>query len=165
MLIREIAIEDAENFMNLIKEVESNSEFMMMEPGERNTTLEHQSKQIESIQQQENSIVFVAEQEGKLVGYLFAVGGSAERKLHSAYLVIGILKEYRGKGIGTRLFENVTAWAKKQNISRLELTVVTQNEAGVALYKKSGFEIEGTKRNSLVIGGKFFDEYYMAKLL
>ncbi|MFJ7744700.1 hypothetical protein [Peribacillus sp. NPDC097295] len=38
-------------------------------------------------------------------------------------------------------------------------------EAGVALYKKVGFEIEGTKRNSLVIHGKSYNEYYMAKIL
>ena len=40
-----------------------------------------------------------------------------------------------------------------------------ENEAGVALYRKSGFEIDGTKRNSLMIDGTFYDEYYMSKLL
>ncbi|WP_353611594.1 GNAT family N-acetyltransferase [Bacillus sp. FJAT-25509] len=56
-------------------------------------------------------------------------------------------------------------WAIKHSISRLELTVVKQNEAGVGLYKKMGYEIEGTKRNSLIINSNSFDEYYMAKLL
>jgi len=45
------------------------------------------------------------------------------------------------------------------------LTVVTQNKAGLSLYKKMGFEIEGTKRDSLFIDGKYVDEYYMSKLL
>ncbi|WP_428848894.1 GNAT family N-acetyltransferase [Terribacillus saccharophilus] len=53
----------------------------------------------------------------------------------------------------------------KHNVSRLELTVITENKAGVALYKKSGFDIEGTKRNSLIINGKTYDEYCMSKLL
>ncbi|RAN76847.1 GNAT family N-acetyltransferase [Bacillus sp. SRB_331] len=165
MLIREIEIEDAENFINLIKEVENTSDFMLMEAEERKTTIEQQQKQLERIKQQNNSTIFVAEEKEKLIGYLIAMGGTVKRIKHSAYLVIGILQEHRGKGIGTKLFENVTTWAPKHNISRLELTTVTENESGVALYKKSGFDIEGTKRSSLCINGKTFNEYYMAKLL
>ena len=47
----------------------------------------------------------------------------------------------------------------------LELTVMTHNTAGIALYKKQGFAIEGTKRHSLLINGQFIDEFYMSKLL
>ncbi|UII57613.1 GNAT family N-acetyltransferase [Cytobacillus spongiae] len=165
MLIREIRIDDAENFRHLIKEVEKSSDFMLMEAGERNTTSDQQQLQVERIMQQNNSTIFVAEIEEELVGYLIAIGGSAKRTKHSAYLVIGILPAYRGNRIGTQLFAHVTKWAQMHDVTRLELTVVTENQAGVALYKKSGFEIEGTKRNSLVINGRTFDEYYMGKLL
>ncbi|MGD6873640.1 N-acetyltransferase family protein [Sutcliffiella horikoshii] len=165
MLIREIRLEDAENLLVLIKEVESTSTFMLMEPGERETTLEQQQKRIELLDKQKNSTIFVAEENGKFIGYLFVMGGSVKRTKHTAYLVIGILQEYRGKGIGRTLFDNAINWASKHNISRLELTVVTENESGVALYKKSGFDIEGTKRKSLIINDKSYDEYYMSKLL
>ncbi|MBB6452261.1 RimJ/RimL family protein N-acetyltransferase [Salirhabdus euzebyi] len=165
MQIREIKVEDAENFSGLVKQVESETNFMLMEAGERRTTPEQQQKQIELIQQQRNSTIFVAEQENLLVGYLIVIGGRVTKTKHSAYLVIGILEEFRGVGIGTRLFQQAENWARKQAITRLELTVVKQNEAGVALYKKSGFEIEGTKRNSLMIDGTYVDEYYMSKLL
>ncbi|WP_404443217.1 GNAT family N-acetyltransferase [Sutcliffiella horikoshii] len=165
MIIREIRIEDAESLLILIEEVETTSAFMLMEPGEREMTLEQQKKRIEIIDKQKNSTIFIAEENGKFFGYLFVMGGSVKRTKHSAYLVIGILQEYRGKGIGTKLFDHASIWALKQNISRLELTVVTENESGVALYKKSGFDIEGTKRNSLMINDRAYDEYYMAKLL
>lgn len=164
MLIREINIDGAEHFIKLIKKVESQSDFMLMEPGERKTTSEQQRKHLEQIQQQNNSTIFVAEVESELVGYLIAKGGSVKRTKHSAYIVIGILQSYRGKGIGTELFNHVDKWASKYNISRLELTAVTENKAGLTLYQKSGFEIEGTKRNPLIIDGKSFDEYYMSKL-
>lgn len=39
------------------------------------------------------------------------------------------------------------------------------NEAGIALYKKMGFDIEGIKRNSLYVDGQYINEYYMSKLL
>lgn len=35
-----------------------------------------------------------------------AVGGNAKRNKHSAYIVMGILGEYRGKGIGAMLFKS-----------------------------------------------------------
>ncbi|MGE7602481.1 N-acetyltransferase family protein [Peribacillus sp. NPDC097675] len=165
MVIREIRVEDAEHFISLVKDVENTSEFMLMEPGERQTTPEQQRKQLEAMEHHENSTIFVAEEEGKLIGYLIAMGGRAKKTIHSAYLVIGILKEHRGKGIGNSLFQNVMKWAPQHQISRLELTAVTQNETAVALYKKYGFDIEGTKRNSLVIQGKSYNEYYMAKIL
>jgi RimJ/RimL family protein N-acetyltransferase len=165
MLIREIKIDDAKDLINVIKEVESNSVYMLMEANERKTTPEQQQKLLQRIKQQNNSTIFVAEEQRELVGYLIAIGGTAQRTKHSTYLVIGILQEHRGKGIGTKLFERVTEWASINNISRLELTVVTENEAGVALYKKCGFEIEGTKRNSLIIDGRAFNEFYMSKLL
>ncbi|MFL8936791.1 GNAT family N-acetyltransferase [Rossellomorea oryzaecorticis] len=81
------------------------------------------------------------------------------------YLVAGILKEYRGQGAGTLLFQAVEEWAVIHGISRLELTAVTRNTPGIALYKKCGFQVEGTKRNSLIINGDYHDEYYMSKLL
>jgi RimJ/RimL family protein N-acetyltransferase len=165
MVIREIHTEDAEELMNLIKEVEAHSEFMLMEPEERQTSVEQQRRMIERIQKQESAVILGAEKEGRLIGYLMALGGSARRTRHSAYLVIGILKDFRGQGVGTSLFQTVEKWADKHLISRLELTAVTQNIAGIALYQKSGFEIEGTKRNSLIINGEFHDEYYMSKLL
>ena len=65
----------------------------------------------------------------------------------------------------TELFQELHKWAQSQNLHRLELTVKNDNEAGLALYKKMGFEIEGTKRHSLKVNDRFIDEFYMSKLL
>ena len=132
---------------------------------QRKTTPEQQRNHIEHFKKQSNSTIFVAEQEQGMVGYLIAIGGSVKRTKHSAYLAIGFLEEFRGRGIGKNLFQWVEEWAIHSTISRLELTVVTQNEAGLALYKKCGFEIEGEKRNSLLIDDQYYNEYLMSKLL
>lgn len=165
MIIREVRTSDADNLVQLIQQVEMESEFMLMEAGERQISPEQQRNRIESMKNNENTTIFVAEIDNKLAGYLFAIGGTARRNKHSVYIVIGILKEFRSRGIGTVLFEKLEEWAKDRNIHRLELTTVIRNEAAVGLYKKIGFEIEGTKRNSLFIEGEFVDEYYMAKFL
>jgi len=165
LMVREINVSDAENLVHLIREVEEESEFMLMEAGERQLTTEQQRIRIENMKKSENSTIFVVEKGNNLVGYLFAMGGTARRTKHAVYIVIGLLKDYRGQGIGTKLFVRLEEWARNRGIHRLELTTVTKNEPGVALYKKMGFEIEGTKRDSLFIDGEYVDEYYMSKLL
>ena len=165
MIIREIEVKDAEGLSNLIGKVENESPYMLYESGERELSTQGLQKRIESIKQQENSEIFVAEEDNKLVGYLFAIGGQANRTKYSAYIVIGISNEYRSLGIGTKLFQQLEEWAIIHKIRRLELTVINENEAGVALYNKIGFETEGVKRESLCIDGEFVDEYYMSKLI
>ncbi|MDQ0351357.1 RimJ/RimL family protein N-acetyltransferase [Alkalibacillus filiformis] len=165
MNIREVHVSDAEKLSTLIQQVDETSEYMLWEPGERNISGDQQEKMIDSFLEKANSTILVAEFEGQLVGYLLAMGGNARRNSHSAYVVLGVLQGYRGHGIGTRLFSELERWATESDIHRLELTTVVRNEAGVSLYKKMGFEIEGTKRDSLFIGGEFVDEYYMSKIL
>ncbi|MGJ9383087.1 N-acetyltransferase family protein [Salipaludibacillus sp. CF4.18] len=165
MKVREIETSDAEKLANLTKRVDESSQYMLWESGERDIQTKNQLKMIKGMKDAENSTILVAEKDNDLVGYLIAIGGNARRKRYSAYIVIGILKAYRGQGIGTKLFNELEQWAASNNIRRLELTVVTKNEGGLRLYKKVGFEMEGIKRNSLFIDGDFVDEYYMSKLL
>lgn len=62
-------------------------------------------------------------------------------------------------------FEELEKWAIENNIKRFELTVMTHNEKAVNLYKKMGFKIEGIKEHSILMDGKFIDEYYMGEIL
>ena len=165
MLIRTIRPDDAEQSLNLRKKLDQETRFMLFEPGERTTTVEEQRDHIQRLLLQENSKIFVAEHNGQLVGYLEASGGQFRRNRHSVHIVIGILQDFTGQGIGGQLFAALEEWAHQQSITRLELTVMTHNQAGMALYKKRGFTIEGTKNQSLLINGRYVDEYYMAKLL
>ncbi|MDV2581390.1 GNAT family N-acetyltransferase [Alkalibacillus haloalkaliphilus] len=165
MNIREVHLSDAEKLSTLIQQVDEFSEYMLWEPGERKISQDHQEKMIESFLEKANSMILVAVVDDELVGYLLAMGGNARRNKHSAYIVLGVLQGYRGHGIGTGLLNELERWATKNDIHRLELTTVVSNKAGVSLYKKMGFGIEGTKRDSLFIDGAYVDEYYMSKLL
>ena len=58
----------------------------------------------------------------------------------------------------------MNAWAEEKKITRLELTVICENEAAKHLYLKSVFEIEGVRRKSVCVDGEYLDEYYMARV-
>lgn len=163
--IRKIKIADARNFLSLCKQLDEETEFMMLEPNERNITIDEQKKQIQTILDNKMSTILVAEKNDILIGYVGAYRENFNRCRHSAYVVTGILASCQGQGIGTYLFKSLEEWAKDNHIHRLELTVMVHNEAGIALYKKSGFEIEGIKRHSLIVGDEFVNEYYMSKII
>jgi len=164
--IREVCEEDAERFLTLCHQLDRETQFMLLEPGERVITLEEQRERIKSILARDNQTILVAQdQQGQMTGYLSAIGGDCNRNRHTAYLVIGILQGFAGQGIGTKLFAQVEKWARTHDVHRLELTVMVHNERAVKLYQKMGFEIEGLKKHTLLVNDQYVDEYEMAKLL
>lgn len=165
MLIRTLRPDEAEQFLQLCQQLDEETAFMLLEPGERVLSGEEQHARIERDLAQENHTILVAEDDGRLVGYLEATGGEFNRNRHCVYLVVGVLQAFTGKGIGTQLFTALETWAREHHVHRLELTVMTHNQAGLRLYKKQGFEIEGTRKHALWVDGHYVDEYLMAKLL
>ncbi|WP_052702746.1 GNAT family N-acetyltransferase [Paenibacillus beijingensis] len=97
-----------------------------------------------------------------MIGYVMAVGGSARRIRHSAYLVAGIRQAYTGQGIGRRLFEALERW-RPDTVTRFELTVMVHNKRAIALYRKMGFVIEGIKKNAMIVDGVYTDEYLLVR--
>lgn len=164
-MIREIKIEDAAPFLQLSKQLDEETKFMLYEPGERKFTAEQQEQMIHRFIENEYATIFVAVEEESIVGFILVNGNNIQRKRHVAGIVIGILQEYSGRGIGTKLFKEVEKWARLHDVWRLELTVMAHNTRAQALYKKAGFEKEGVKRAALIIDGENIDEYEMAKLL
>ncbi len=47
---------------------------------------------------------------------------------------------------------------------RVELEVFSDNEGAIRLYESLGFQKEGLKRMATVRGGRYVDEYLMARL-
>lgn len=165
VVIREIEVSDSYDFMLLKQAIEASSPYMLFEAGERQTTEMKEKKGIEHLLSQENATILVGEKNNQLTSYLVAVGGGANRNRHVAYLVVGVAEAYRGMGVGHLLLQEAERFAQGNKITRLELTVVSENKAAIALYKKAGFQVEGLKKNSLLINGEYVDEYYMAKLI
>ncbi|SHJ52098.1 GNAT family N-acetyltransferase [Tepidibacter formicigenes] len=163
MIIREIRLKDSKCFLEMLKKLDSETKFMLFESGERKTC-EDEMKKIINKKIELGSLTLIVEDKDKIVGFLSAEKGFANRIKHSAYIVVGILKDYCGKGIGTKLFKHMEIWAQKNKITRLELTVMAHNEGALKLYKKMGFKIEGVKKKSIIVDGRYIDEYYMARL-
>ncbi len=78
---------------------------------------------------------------------------------------MAVRDDWQGRGVGTALMEAALDLADNWlGLTRVELTVYTDNAAGIALYEKFGFEIEGTHRRHAFRNGEYVDAYSMARL-
>ena len=163
VLVRNIREDDAKKFLSMLIQLDNETKLMLYEPGERKRDISKIRSMIKDAHP--SSFIYVVEDDGKLVGFLSAKRGHVNRIKHRAYIVIGIMKSYTGKGIGRRLFNELDNWATDNGVIRLELTVMKHNERAISLYKKMGYKVEGVKEKSVVIDGDYVDEYYMAKII
>lgn len=163
MEYRKLSVDEAEQFWDLMNQLDYETKYMLYEPGERVKNLPRIETLIRDSLEGKDFLL-VAETDNKLIGYLSAQKGRLSRIAHSAYIVVGILTDYRGKGIGTEFFKRLNVWAEENEVVRLELTVICENEAAKQLYTNSGFKIEGMKQKSVCVDGKYLDEYYMARV-
>jgi putative acetyltransferase len=89
----------------------------------------------------------------------------SSRRRHTAHIGMSVHDDWQGKGVGTALMQAVVDLADRWlNLTRLELSVYTDNTAAIALYKKFGFKIEGTHEHYAFVDGRFTDAYAMARV-
>ena len=73
---------------------------------------------------------------------------------------MGLLPEYRGKGLGRKLAERAISDARARGIERIELEVFASNTRAIQLYEKLGFAHEGVKRKGRKLDGAYEDRRY-----
>jgi L-phenylalanine/L-methionine N-acetyltransferase len=95
---------------------------------------------------------------------LHPVTGSL-RTRHVASLGMCVAPAWWGRGVGTELMRRLLDWADHwAGLLRIELGVFSDNARAIALYRKFGFELEGTQRAWALREGVFTDSLMMARL-
>lgn len=90
--------------------------------------------------------LYVAEQDGKILGYIFfyfwTAGGpaAATRKMVSID-DIGVEETLRNRGIGQRMLADLCELARAEGCAALNLYVDAPNENAIAFYQKCGLHI------------------------
>ena len=100
-----------------------------------------------------------------VVGHLSVELSQVPRRRHVATFGMGVKASARGTGVGALLLNAAIDLCEKWvNVSRIELEVYTDNAAGVALYSKCGFKIEGTCKRYAFRDGEYVDVHIMARV-
>ncbi|WP_175816403.1 GNAT family N-acetyltransferase [Burkholderia diffusa] len=126
-------------------------------------SLEKWQKRLDNVR--EHGVSLVAEIDGTVVGHLGLHPELNPRRRHAAALGMMVDAARHGRGIGGRLLAAAIDLAENWlNITRLELTVFTDNRAAIALYEKHGFRIEGESPDYALRDGVHASVYHMARI-
>jgi putative acetyltransferase len=114
----------------------------------------------------DTQITLVASVAGELVGNLGLTRLTRPRRAHVGHIGMGVRDDRQGKGVGSALMQAVLDLADNWlGLRRLELRVYADNARAIALYRKFGFELEGTHRAYAIRNGVYVDSLSMARLV
>lgn len=91
--------------------------------------------------------------------------GKSPRRAHARMLSICVVAPYQGKGVSKALMQALMDLADKWlPVTRIELTVFADNERAIKLYRRYGFEPEGTHKAYALRNGAYVDTLAMARI-
>ena len=108
---------------------------------------------------------FAITPEEEVVGWCEIVRNRMDGFRHASRMGMGLLAPYRGAGLGRRLLTETLDAARAMGIERVELEVFASNESAIALYRKLGVVVEGTKKRARKLDGDYDDDLIMALFL
>jgi RimJ/RimL family protein N-acetyltransferase len=101
----------------------------------------------------------------RVVGWCDVIPRDRPTTRHCGSLGMGLLPEWRGRGVGRRLIERTLEAARAFPLARVELAVRADNAGAMAVYRRVGFEEEGRRRRAMLVDGVYYDDIVMAVLL
>lgn len=113
----------------------------------------------------DDNVSIVACVRGEVVGHLTLSVYMNPRTRHSGHFGIAVRDDWQGRGIGSELMKACVDLADNWlGLTRLDLRVYVDNEPAISLYKKFGFEVEGTHKRFAFRNGEYVDAHVMARL-
>lgn len=91
----------------------------------------------------DNTLFYVAEDSGKVVGYIGASIVVDEGYIYN----VAVKKEYRRQGVGSALINQLVTFGKKNSLCFWTLEVREGNESAVSLYSNFGFIKVGVRKD------------------
>lgn len=140
VIIRMANRKDAQSLLEAVSRYLIDSEYLLTSIEEFNPTLQDERRWIETLNENRNCLLLVAEHRGKIIGNIDLKGELRKKTRHNALLGIGILKEWRGIGLGRLLMEYAISWAQQSlSLETLWLHVFAGNTHAIHLYQSMGF--------------------------
>jgi L-phenylalanine/L-methionine N-acetyltransferase len=126
------------------------------------TSKEEWRKRTENPSEDRTGIVAVLDE--SIVG-VAGIWRQKGRRRHAGGLGMSVHDDFHQRGIGSALMAALIDAADNWlDLKRIELTVYVDNAPAIALYRKFGFEVEGTRRADTFRDGRYVDSFEMARL-
>jgi ribosomal protein S18 acetylase RimI-like enzyme len=116
----------------------------------------------------DSTIEFVKSAINKNIPLLFVIDTNIDRCVgwcdampkteEIGYLGTGLLSEYREKGLGKKLIEEVISLSKEYGYRHIELDVSSSNKRAIHVYEQLGFQVANIVKNGFEFMGNFITE-------
>ncbi len=117
---------------------------------------------LRALKRHPDAAVFVADDDGAIVGRLSVARDPHRASHHVADLGLMVAAGHRRRGIGQALLEQAVEWARAAGVRKLELHVFPWNEPAIRLYEQFGYEREGLRRDHYRRDNEYVDAILMA---
>lgn len=156
-VVRTAQPDDAEAMLAYIQPVAEETEFFVLQPDEF-PYREDERTWIQDHLDHPAKILLLAEAAGTIIGNVSFEAGPHRRIAHRGNLGISVVKDWRGRGVGTALLQSFLEWAESNPVvEKVCLEVFDTNTNAIRLYQRLGFVEEGRKTKDIKRG----DEDYV----
>ena len=143
-ILRNGTASDGQALLDVFNLTHEQTDYLLTYPEEHSCTAQQEADYLQAKTDSADEIELLAELEGKIVGSAgISCVGRKEKIRHRAEFGISVDQAYWGLGIGRALTEACIECAKNAGYTQLELEVVAENRAALALYESVGFEEYG----------------------
>ena len=161
LIISKANIVDAEDIVHFLNMAGGESDFLTFGLNDFPVSIAEEKEIITECNLQEQCLMLVGKINGEIISQLFLERSNNLRLSHIGTLGITVAKKYWRRSIGKKMILAAIDWAKLSHLTKLQLYVRTDNVGAIDLYKKLGFDIEGTITRAVKIENKYFDNYLM----
>lgn len=166
LTVRQAIPADAAQTIAHLRQAAGETDHLSFGPGEYSTPLEHQQMMISEMAIKPNCLFLIGEADGEMVSMLTFTSGVRARKAHQGEFGLTVVQSHWGLGIGEHMLRYLIDWSRQNGVTRkINLRVLVTNTAGIALYRKLGFEEEGRIRRETFLNGQFVDTLLMGLLI
>lgn len=165
-LLKSPCVGDAEKMLHYITKACGETEYLLRYPEEWNISVEQEEGWVNRLRSSPDTLPIACYVDGAVAGNCEIGFRGGMKTSHRATVAIAILKEYWNLGIGSAMFEELIAAAKKRGTEIMELAFIEGNERARHLYEKFGFRIVSEKPNAFKLkDGSYRKEFHMQKYL
>ncbi len=165
ILFREAEINDAEEMISYLNIVGRESDNLMHGANGFNVPVEAVRRRIQAAHDTDNSVILIALAGDKIIARAELNGYPGARLHHNAKFSTSVRQDYWNKKIGTRLMTEIIERAREMKLLNIDLEVVADNKAAIALYRKMGFSEVGVYKKYWFANNVYSDAIVMQKCL
>ncbi len=165
MFIRRVKKSDATQLLILFSTLNNETPYMFFNPEEQSVSIKEQRDKNTLFAMSDMNVMFVAEYNQQLVGFIRGINEEDNQHPHSLHIVVGVVKAAWKQGIGNALMQTLEHWGRRKDYRYLELSVMDINQAALMLYTKCGFSKDTIVTEPMIVEGRIVCEVQMSKRL